>query len=182
MALYIARDKNNDLTLFHSKPRRHNDHWVASEYMPISNDMFPDLTWDDEPKQVSLMLRDLEKTELDLMDDKIKELESLNYDDWDGYGALPIDKKAIENLKALFRIIVNWDFKSWQIFPDVQGGIYLNYKLEYPNACIIIGPDEFTYVIETDTSVLRGGTNKFNSQEIFDIMNDIHNISQNKSL
>lgn len=182
MALYIARDKNGDLYLFDKKPYEYGGCWITGKSgycLLLPRDMFPKITYIDGPKKVSLMLRDLKKNELELMDDKIKELESLNYEGWDGYNAMPVDKKSIENLKALFRITNYWNFDKWQIAPGVNGNICLNYKLDYPNANIIIEPDEFTYVIETDASTLKGGTNKFNSQEVIKIMNDIHNISQN---
>lgn len=187
MALYVARDIYGQLGLFSSKPIRYEGFWTSenTEFMKLPNEFFPKLTWDDEPKRVSLMLRDLKKTELELMDDKIKELQSLDYEGWDGYNAMPVDKKSIENLKALFRIIVNWDFKLWQIAPGVNGDICLNYKLDYPQAGIIIGPNTFTYFIATDSTYfgesdnLEGDTKEFNSEEVIKIMNNIHNINQN---
>lgn len=188
MALYVARDKSGKLWLFDKKPYEHEGFWITygtGYCFQLPTEMFPKLTYIDGSKKVSLMLRDLKKNDFDLMDEKIRELESLNYEGWDGYGAMPVDKKSIENLKAVFRIIINWDFKSWQIAPGVNGDIYLNYKLDYPNAGIIIGPDTYTYFIETDSTYfgepdeLKGDTKKFNPEEVVKIMNNIRNISQN---
>lgn len=109
------------------------------------------------------------------MDEKISELEALNYEGWDGYGAKPIDKKTIANLKALVRIVTNWDFDKWQIAPGVNGDIYLNYKHETISAGIVITPDEFTHFISVPGGKTAGGTNKFNSNEVVKVMNDIHN-------
>lgn len=178
--LSVARDKSGQLWLFSGKPTRYSEWWTSenTEFMKLPNDTYPNITWDDEPREVKLIMEHQDKTPWDLMDDKIKELESLDYDNWDGYDAMPVDKKSIKNLQCLFRYVGKWDFHDWQVAPGVNGDIYLNYKLDYPNAGIIIRPDEFTYFIET--GVLKGGTNKFNSQEVYEIMCWVQQLNETK--
>ena len=52
--LWIARDKNGATYLFVSKPYRDKmfDIWNGSEFCKINKNLFPDLTWDDEPLEV----------------------------------------------------------------------------------------------------------------------------------
>lgn len=178
--LSVARDESGQLWLFSSKPVRYNGFWASenTEFMKLPNDFFPELTWDDEPREVKLIISHQDKTPWDLMDDKIKELESLDYYNWDGYNAMPVDKKSIENLQRVFRYVGKWDFHNWQVAPGVNGDIYLNYKLDYPNAGIIIRPDTFTYFIETDE--LNGDTTEFDPQQLYKIMCWIQQLNETK--
>ena len=54
--LWIARDKNGATYLFVSKPYRDKmfDIWNGSEFCKINKNLFPDITWDDEPLEVEL--------------------------------------------------------------------------------------------------------------------------------
>lgn len=63
--MWVARDKkNNQINLFLIKPVRdkvegiwHTDDWEypESEFIPIYDKMFPDLKWEDDPVEVSLV-------------------------------------------------------------------------------------------------------------------------------
>lgn len=67
--MWVARDKDGDLNLFSHKPHRctdvgwDNESWdVVSEdnlidFMLINPNMFPDLTWEDEPIEVELVVK-----------------------------------------------------------------------------------------------------------------------------
>lgn len=67
--MWIARDKDGDLTLFSSKPHRctdvgwNNESWDVSsmddftDVMILDPNMFPDLTWEDEPIEVELVTK-----------------------------------------------------------------------------------------------------------------------------
>ena len=61
--MWVARDKDGELTLYSNKPRRcefigwnheswdsGNDYWIE-----LDSKLFPDLTWDDEPIEVELV-------------------------------------------------------------------------------------------------------------------------------
>lgn len=62
--MYVARDKNKSLWLFVDKPKRsqNNDWWRTSsqddECLEINGDLFPDLSWEDEPLEVELRADD----------------------------------------------------------------------------------------------------------------------------
>jgi len=60
--MYLARDKNNDLYLFYGKPRRGRECWWAEEgvdgtYLKIEKSLYPEVTWDSEPLEVSLTVK-----------------------------------------------------------------------------------------------------------------------------
>ena len=71
--VYIARDKDGELNLFSHKPHRctdpgwNNEAWDSpnmpeegeSEYintLELDPELFPEITWDDEPKKFKLVL------------------------------------------------------------------------------------------------------------------------------
>jgi len=65
MELYIARDKDGKLFLYNYLPNRNNDSgnfmvevddmWDG-EIMSIDPELFPEVTWENSPKQVELKL------------------------------------------------------------------------------------------------------------------------------
>lgn len=57
--MWIAKNKNDDTCmLFASKPERNHEHWISrdksKELCSLPSDVFPDMTWDNEPKKVFL--------------------------------------------------------------------------------------------------------------------------------
>lgn len=57
---WVARDKSGDLDLYGDIPSRVNGQFIAdsgSGRMFLDNDLFPDLTWADEPREVELLIR-----------------------------------------------------------------------------------------------------------------------------
>ena len=67
--MWIARDKDGELNLYTHKPNRctavgwNNESWdiqSTDEYvnfMTLDPSMFPELTWDDEPIEVELVIK-----------------------------------------------------------------------------------------------------------------------------
>ena len=67
--MWIARDKDGELTLFSNKPHRctsigkDNEYWdivLVNKYtsaMILNSNMFPNLTWEDEPIEVELIIK-----------------------------------------------------------------------------------------------------------------------------
>ena len=67
--MWIARDKDGELTLFSNKPHRctdagwNNESWDVvsmdefTDTMILDSNMFPDLTWEDEPIEVELVIK-----------------------------------------------------------------------------------------------------------------------------
>ena len=59
--VWVARDSDGCLTLCKVKPQRwEGDFWIGeggAEYFPLDSQIFPELTWEDEPIEVELLIR-----------------------------------------------------------------------------------------------------------------------------
>lgn len=55
--MFVARDKDNSLYLYYTKPTRINEEWVADDGFLINSELFPELKWEDEPIEVELLIR-----------------------------------------------------------------------------------------------------------------------------
>ena len=59
MKLWIARNKDNTLVVFQSKPLLNNQEWdeyLNEDYMYIPEYLFPEVTFENSPKEVKLEL------------------------------------------------------------------------------------------------------------------------------
>lgn len=59
--MYLARDKNRELYLFDKRPVRGNECWWAESgvdgtYLRLDSSLFPELTWESDPLEVSLQV------------------------------------------------------------------------------------------------------------------------------
>ena len=61
ITLWIARDKDNSLSLFVSKPINHRDEcWIPREdidcgnYLTLPDSEYPDITFENSPQQINL--------------------------------------------------------------------------------------------------------------------------------
>lgn len=52
--LWFARDFEGELFAFYKKPERESRYWVSDRYIEIDDNLFPNLTWEDEPLEVKL--------------------------------------------------------------------------------------------------------------------------------
>ena len=54
--LWVARDKSGELCIYNTKPERDyvRDFWCSDLYFTIFPNLFPELTWKDEPIEVEL--------------------------------------------------------------------------------------------------------------------------------
>lgn len=55
--MWVARDKAGKLFLYYKKPKRRKNNWhiKGTPYLQLDRASFPDLKWEDEPKEVSLV-------------------------------------------------------------------------------------------------------------------------------
>jgi len=54
--MWVARDKNGHLMLFSMLPRRMYNMWLSvGKAMPIDKSLFPDVTWESDPKEVIIV-------------------------------------------------------------------------------------------------------------------------------
>lgn len=60
MKLWIARNKDNTLVIFQSKPFLNNnqewDEYLNEDYMYIPEYLFPEITFDNSPQEIELKL------------------------------------------------------------------------------------------------------------------------------
>lgn len=59
---WVARDSNSDLFIYNDKPKRDTrwDNigiWYGKYITELASNLFPDLTWDDEPQQVEIIIK-----------------------------------------------------------------------------------------------------------------------------
>lgn len=60
--MFVSRDKSGTILLSENKPSRQLSHWSTSDkcYMVMNKDygdkLFPDLKWNDEPIEISIIL------------------------------------------------------------------------------------------------------------------------------
>jgi hypothetical protein len=62
---------------------------------------------------------------------------------WDGYGALPVSRKVISNVKQVLGISDDEDWKNWVVGPEPNATLCLVSKKN--KASISIGDNEFSY-------------------------------------
>lgn len=60
MELYVARDKDGTLAVYPEIPERNvvggYFHFSYDYYLPLDDDLFPEITWENSPKKVELKL------------------------------------------------------------------------------------------------------------------------------
>ena len=60
---WVAREKQGSLFLFKLKPRRHTNgphgFWLGEPRFLMPEDMFPDITWESEPKEYKCLFREI---------------------------------------------------------------------------------------------------------------------------
>lgn len=75
---------------------------------------------------------------------RIEDLSSLEQN-WDGEGALPIDKTVIKNSKDFIKKSNDEILSSWTFFPEVNGTVI--FQKNDNSACISIGKNEFSGIV-----------------------------------
>ena len=68
--------------------------------------------------------------------------------DWDGYGALPIARKVIENLKNVLLVSDDKDWENWVVGAEPNATLMLQSKTN--RVSISLGNDEFSYYALVD--------------------------------
>lgn len=74
---------------------------------------------------------------------RLEELAALK-SNWDGEGALPINKAAIKNARAIIDESNDSVLSSWTFFPEVNGTILL--QKNDNTACVSIGKKDFSAI------------------------------------
>ena len=80
---------------------------------------------------------------------------------WDGAQALPMEKKALQNMQRLIKAGESEDFQQWVLFPDDNGTILMQSK--DGKASISIGNNSYSFVCTKEGKVDAGQNVKFSA-------------------
>lgn len=97
---------------------------------------------------------------------RIDELAKLKLN-WDDEGALPIEPRALLNVRRLVRKLDDAALSQWAIFPDVNGTILM--ETLNGNATVSIGNTHFSYTSPQQ----RGNMQRLTSAKLYDVVKAI---------
>ena len=80
---------------------------------------------------------------------------------WDGAQALPMEKKALQNMQRLIKAGESTDFRQWVLFPDDNGTILMQSK--DGKASISIGNNSYSFVCTKEGKFNAGQDVKFST-------------------
>ena len=101
---------------------------------------------------------------------RVEELSSLKAG-WDGAEAIPMNKKAVQNMKRVIKTGISADFKEWVVFPDDNGTLLMQSK--DGSASISIGNNHYSFVYTTNGQVKSGEAVKFSPSSVLSTIRDI---------
>ena len=90
---------------------------------------------------------------------------------WDGASAMPIEKKAVQNMQRLIKAGTSEDFKDWVLFPDDNGTLLMQSKDGM--ASISIGNSSFSFVYTKGDKVNAGENIRFSALKVLKTLRDI---------
>jgi hypothetical protein len=90
---------------------------------------------------------------------------------WDGAYAMPIEKKAVQNMQRLIKAGTSEDFKDWVLFPDDNGTLLMQSKDGM--ASISIGNSSFSFVYTKGGKVNAGENIRFSALKVLKTLRDI---------
>ena len=103
--------------------------------------------------------------------DTLEHLSTLQFG-WDGYNALPISRKVINNLRSVLLISDNSDWRNWMISPDGNATIMLQSSMR--RASISVGADEFSYYLKVDGKREGESHVDFSAPKFLSIMRELN--------
>ncbi len=122
--------------------------------LPISTiwNLLVPLSYDNKKWLAKKLNEDINsRSAIDKMDARLEQLCTLEQG-WDGSNAQPVHPDVISNMRAVLRQCEEKDIKSWLLFPDVNGNLYLDFKSDDIDAGIILSETTFSYFAnEKDT-------------------------------
>ena len=90
---------------------------------------------------------------------------------WDGASAMPIEKKAVQNMQRLIKAGASEDFNGWVLFPDDNGTLLMQSKDGM--ASISIGNSSYSFVYTKDGKVNAGENIRFSAIKVLKTLRDI---------
>ena len=90
---------------------------------------------------------------------------------WDGSHALPMEKKALQNIQRLIKAGESADFQQWVLFPDDNGTILMQSK--DGKASISIGNNSYSFVCTKNGKVNAGQNVRFSAASALKTLRDL---------
>ena len=90
---------------------------------------------------------------------------------WDGSEAIPIHKKAVQNVQRLIKAGLSSDFKNWVLFPDDNGTLLMQSK--DGTSSISIGNNSYSFVSMKEGAVKAGELIKFTPASVLKTMRTV---------
>ena len=97
---------------------------------------------------------------------------SLNYNDWDGYGSYPIEKESYTNAYNIIQNSEDEVLKFWIIFPSPNGTILFEFACD-EIAGISVGNTGFSYAAMKDIENVMMGEYQFDLNKAIVILKEI---------
>lgn len=102
---------------------------------------------------------------------RLEELMQLQ-DNWDGYGALKIEREAYENTKEALVVIAKKTSEPWNLFPNTNGTLLLTAP-DRKKASINIGNNEFSFFAMGENKSSVQGMEKFSTENLSTVFGEI---------
>jgi hypothetical protein len=94
---------------------------------------------------------------------------------WDGEGGLPIEKKAIGNVRKMLKACDGNVLDHWLLFPDTNGTLLLQYNGTDKDASISIGNTAYSYFVDKNDQPVDSAENvKFSVASLIQTINHIN--------
>ena len=93
---------------------------------------------------------------------------------WDGAGARPMHKKAVQNVQRVIKAGISSDFQNWVLFPDDNGTLLMQSKDGM--ASISIGNNSYSFVCTQDGKIKAGESVKFSPMAVLNTIRTIASV------
>ena len=90
---------------------------------------------------------------------------------WDGAEAMPMQKKAVQNVQRLIKAGLSSDFRDWVLFPDDNGTLLMQSK--DGTARISIGNNSYSFVGIKEGNIKTGESMKFTPASVLKTLRTI---------
>ena len=122
---------------------------------------------------LSVVDDDLSKAMMSTRLDDIKD--NASSENWDGYGALPVESASYENTKRVIKCMPCGCAEHWNLFPNTNGTIILSAN-DGKSASINIGNKDFSYFAIGDDGKYVKGKKEFSIDEIKNALKQIKDV------
>lgn len=126
-----------------------------------------DISPEDKKKVANRLTLEVNGSNFSRIFERLDYLASLS-NNWDGYGALPVSRKVIGNIKAILLISDDEDWQDWLIGAEPNATIAIQAKTKV--ASISIGNKEFSYYANIDGKESGDSHVVFSPESVLNLM------------